>query len=131
MGRPGRDGANTTELIVDGQTVATAASTNLVCAVLHGNAECDPASGTTTITWTISNNDGSLGLVAQRFTRRGLQPEPDAPYGTSIGTEVIDGPATDQQITETVTVQLADGSTTEPSATITAAACEVQPRCRR
>ena len=37
---------------------------------------------------------------------------------------MIDGPESDQQITETVTVELVDGDTSQPSATITVAACE-------
>ena len=61
---PAGGGANTTELIIDGQTVVTADSTNLVCAVLDGNAQCDPASGQTTVTWTVSNNDSSAIVIA-------------------------------------------------------------------
>ena len=121
---PAGDGANTTELIVDGQTVATADSTNLVCAVLHGNAECDPASGTTTITWTVSNNDGSPGWSSVTRVAWTSTPIRTRPTATSIGTEVIDGPATDQQITETVTVQLADGEHLPTECHVTAAACE-------
>ncbi len=121
---PAGSGSNTTELIVDGQTVATSASNNVLCSVLHGSAQCDPASGSTTITWTVDNNAGSVQLIVS--DTRGIEfgPNPDAPYGTSVGTEVIEGPPTDQQITETVTVLLSNGAVTQQSATVNAAACE-------
>ncbi len=78
---PAGDGANTTESSADGQAVATSESTNLMCAVLHGNAECDPANGTTTITWTVSNNDRSPAIVISDSRGVDFQPNPDAPYG--------------------------------------------------
>jgi hypothetical protein len=51
-------------------------------------------------------------------------PNPAPPNGESSGTELLDGPAADQQITESVIVQLADGSPSGLSATITVPACE-------
>ena len=80
---PAGDGANTTEVVVDGETVATAASTNLPCAALHGNAECDASTGTTTITWTVSNNDGSSAVVVGDSRGVAFTPNPDAPHGSS------------------------------------------------
>ncbi len=50
-----------------------------------------------------------------------------APYGTSSATEVIDGQGSDQEITETVTVQLGDGSISELSDGVVVAACEGPP----
>ena len=40
---PAGDGATTTEVVVDGQVVATSDSTNLMCGALHGHAECNPS----------------------------------------------------------------------------------------
>ena len=60
---PAGDGPNTTEVVANDQVVATSDSTNLVCGALHGHAECSPANGTTTITRTVSNNDGSPAIV--------------------------------------------------------------------
>ncbi len=120
---PAGDGRNRTEVVVEGVTVASADAINLMCAALHGHAECDTTSGTTTIEWTVSNNDGSPVIVVG--SARGLEysPNPDAPHGGSTATELIDGPAEDQQLTETVTVELAGGGTSEYSAGVTAAAC--------
>jgi large repetitive protein len=120
---PASPGANTTQVLVDGQVVATAASTNLLCAALHGRAVCDTDTGTTTVTWTISNNDGSPAIVVRSARGVEYNPNPDAPFGGSTGTEVIDGPAQDQQLSETATVQHADGGTSDYSDEITAAAC--------
>ena len=120
---PAGDGANTTEVVVDDETVVTSASTNLPCAALHGNAECDASTGTTTITWTVSNNDGSSAVVVGDSRGVAFTPNPDAPHGSATGTEVIEGPASDQQISESVTVRLADGGTSELTTEITAAAC--------
>ena len=89
--------------------MATSDSTNLMCGALHGHAECNPSNGTTTITWTVSNNDGSPAIVLSDSRGVDFQPNPDAPHGESTGVEVVDGPASDDQITETVTIQLADG----------------------
>ena len=55
------------------------------------------------------------------------RPGPWRPYGTSSATEVIDGQAADQEITETVTVQLGDGSISELSDGVVVAACEGPP----
>ncbi len=124
---PAGGGANTTSLIVDGQTVVTADSTNLVCAVLDGNAQCGPAEGQTTVTWTVSSNDSSAIVITGDARGLSFTPGTVAPYGTSSATEVIDGQEADQEITETVTVQLGDGSTSELSDGVVVAACEGPP----
>ena len=38
-------------------------STNLQCGAMHGYAERAVSDGITTITWTVSNNDGSPTIV--------------------------------------------------------------------
>ena len=124
---PAGGGANTTSLIVDGQTVVTADSTNLVCAVLDGNAQCGPAEGQTTVTWTVSSNDSSAIVIMGDARGLSFTPGTVAPYGTSSATEVIDGQEADQEITETVTVQLGDGGTSELTAGVVVAACEGPP----
>ncbi len=120
---PAGDGSNTTEVVANGEVVATSDSTNLLCGALHGQAECNPSNGTTTITWTVSNNDGSPAIVLSDSRGVDFQPNPDAPHGASTGVEVVDGPANDDEITETVTIQLSNGETSELSASVTAAAC--------
>ena len=124
---PAGGGANATSLIVDGQTVVTADSTNLVCAVLDGSAQCGPAEGQTTVTWTVSSNDTSAIVITGDARGQSFTPETVAPYGTSSATEVFDGQEADQEITETVTVQLADGSTSELSDGVVVASCEGPP----
>ena len=124
---PAGGGAHTTAVIVDGQTVVTADSTNLVCAVLDGNAECGPAEGQTTVTWTVSSNDSSAIVITGDARGLSFTPGTVAPYGTSSATEVIDGQEADQEITETVTVQLGDGSISELSDGVVVAACEGPP----
>ncbi len=124
---PAGGGANTTALVVDGQTVATSDSTNLVCAVLDGSAECDPVEGQTTVTWTVSSNDSSAIVITADARGLSFTPGTVASYGTSSATEVIEGQSADQEITQTVTVQLGDGSTSQLSAVVVAAACEGPP----
>jgi hypothetical protein len=119
---PAGDGANTTQVLVDGQVVATADSTNLQCGAVHGHAECNTADGTTIVVWTVSNNDGSPAIVLSSARGVEYNPNPHAPNGSSVGVEVLDGPASDERLTETVTVQHATG-TDDYSATITAAGC--------
>jgi hypothetical protein len=46
------------------------------------------------------------------------------PFGAATATEVIDGPATDQQVTSTVTIDAGGGVVIEQSDEITAGACE-------
>ena len=53
-----------------------------------------------------------------------LEPNPVPPFGAATATEVIDGPATDQQVTSTVTIDAGGGVVIEESDDITAAACE-------
>jgi hypothetical protein len=116
-------GANTTQLILNGTTVATKASNNRVCAVLAGNAACDPATGRTTVTWTVTNNDGSAKPITGSARGVTYSPNPVPANGSSRGTEVLAGPSTDQQLTETVTVDLGADVISRPTATVTAAAC--------
>ena len=93
--------------------VVTADSTNLVCAVLDGNAQCGPAEGQTTVTWTVSSNDSSA--IAHHGWSAGpvVHARDRGAVWNVVGTEVIDGQTADQEITETVTVQLGDGSISE------------------
>lgn len=116
-------GANTTQLIVNGITVQTKASNNRVCAVLAGNAACDPTTGRTTVTWTLTNNDGSAKPVTASARGVTYAPNPVPANGRSTGIETLTGPATDQQLTETVTVDLGADVISRPTATVTAAAC--------
>ncbi len=51
-----------------------------------------------------------------------LTPDPIPPAGETTGSEVIDGPAANEELSATVTVDIA-GATSEASVTVTAATC--------
>ena len=53
-----------------------------------------------------------------------IEPNPVPPFGVATATSVIDGPATDQQVTSTVTIDVGGGVVIEESDDITAAACQ-------
>ncbi len=121
---PAGDGANTTQVLVDGQVVATADSTNLMCAALHGHAVCNTETGTTIVTWTISNNDGSPAIVVSLRAGPRVQPQPGRPAGRGRrhggGRRPGPGPA-DHRDRHGPAWQ--SGGTSDYSDEITAAAC--------
>ena len=71
---PAGPGHNTVQLLVDNVVVQVKASNNNVCAVLAGNALCDPVTGSTTVTWTLRNNDGGPATITNGGVE--VQPEP-------------------------------------------------------
>jgi len=100
-------------------------------AALSGNAVCSVEAGETTLTWTIRNNSGSAIDISGDTRGLSFDPNPIAANGASTATEVIDGPVEDQEITETVTVDvgfsLSNGGTSDLSATVTVGACVGPP----
>jgi uncharacterized repeat protein (TIGR01451 family)/LPXTG-motif cell wall-anchored protein len=120
---PAGPGANTTQLIVNGVQVAVKASNNAVCAVLAGNALCDPATGNTTVTWTLRNNNGGPATITNgggvTFT-----PNPVPPNANSTGTQSRPPSTTNSTVSLTVVVDLGQGVQTRPSATVNVGACD-------
>ncbi len=96
-------------------------------AALVGNAVCSVEAGETTLTWLVRNNTGSATNISGDTRGLTFDPNPVPANGTSTATEVIAGPAEDQEITETVTVDvgfsLGNGGTSDLSATVTVGAC--------
>ena len=92
--------------------------------VYAANAECDPATGETTVSWQVTNNGEAPVTITGNTEDVPLEPNPVPPFGAATATRVIDGPATDQQVTSTVTIDAGGGVVIEQSDDITAAACE-------
>jgi LPXTG-motif cell wall-anchored protein len=120
---PAGPGVNTVVLTVPGGPTVTKASNNRVCAVVSGTAVCDPTVGQTTVTWTVRNNDGSPKPITASTQPVTFAPNPIPSNGTSTGTQVITGPASDQTVTITVTVDLGADVISQPTASVFAAAC--------
>ena len=101
-------------------TTAPAAPGNVV---VTGNAVCAPDAGQTTLTWTVRNIGGSPVTITG--DDRGVSFTPtQLPANTSAtGSEVIEGPAADEAVTETVSVDVGGGQTAEAAATMTVPAC--------
>ena len=92
--------------------------------MFSAHAECDPAAGQTTLTWEVTNNGSAPVQITNLTEPVTLEPNPVPPGATATATRVIDGPATDEQVTSTVTVDVGGGVVTELSDEITAGACE-------
>ena len=87
------------------------------------NAECDPAGGQTAITWVVTNNNDHAVQVTDITEPVTLTPNPVPAFGLATATRVIDGPATDQAVTSTVTIDAGGGEVFQLSDDITAPAC--------
>jgi LPXTG-motif cell wall-anchored protein len=109
-----------TTTVPGGPTTAPAAPANVV---VSGNAVCAPDAGQTTLTWTVRNTGGSPVTITG--DDRGVSFTPtQLPANTSAtGSEVIEGPAADEAVTETVNVDVGGGQTAEAGATVTVPAC--------
>ena len=92
--------------------------------VYAANAECNPAIGQTTVSWRVTNNGETPVTIIDNTEDAPLEPSTVPPLGEATATHVIEGPATDQQVTSTVTIDVGDGVVIEKSDDITAAACE-------
>ena len=83
-------------------------------------------SGQTTVTWTVRNL-GTEQLTISGDTRGVTFTPSEVPAdGTATGVETIDGPAVNDEVTETVTVVVA-GETVDLAATVTVPACTGPP----
>ena len=123
----------TTELpttIAEATTTTAAPTTTIEAAepaapsvVYAANAVCDPATGETTVSWKVTNNGEAPVTITGNTEDVPLEPNPVPPLGEATATRVIEGPATDQQVTSTVTIDAGGGVVIEESDDITAAAC--------
>ena len=88
---------------------------------IAANAECDPATGETTVSWKVTNNGDAPVTITENTEDAPLEPNPVPPVGEmATATQVIEGPATDQQVTSTVTIDVGGGVVIEESDDITA-----------
>ena len=92
--------------------------------VFAANAECDPAAGETTLVWEVTNNGAAPVQITDLTEPVALEPNPVPAFGSAEATRVIDGPATDQAVTSTVTIDAGGGVVIQRSDDITAPACE-------
>ncbi len=89
-----------------------------------GNAVCDPDEGETTVTWRVTNaGEFPVEVIGETA---GVQFDPTivSPFRSRSATEVIEGPASDEVLDNTITVEDPSGATTDLTAGVTAAACE-------
>lgn len=90
--------------------------------MVTGGAVCAVESGQTTVTWTVRNT-GAVPVTITGGTRGVTFTPSEVPAGgTATGTEVIDGPAANEEITETVTID-SGGATVDATTTFTVPAC--------
>ena len=98
--------------------------------VYSANAECDPETGQTTVSWQLINNGLTPVQIITTSAEVPLEPNPVPALGSASATMTLDGPDTDQQVATTVTIDDGSGGQIELSEDVTAAACE-GPRRRR
>ena len=88
-------------------TTTAAATTTVPAApanvMVTGNAVCAPESGQTTLTWTVRNVGGSPVTITGDNRGVSFTPTQLLANTSATGSEVIDGPAADEAVTETVT----------------------------
>lgn len=119
---PAGPGTNTVQLLVDDVVVGVKASNNNVCAVLAGNALCDPVTGNTAVTWTLRNNDGGPATITSGGGQT-FSPNPVPGNSSSTATEIVPPSATNQVDTLTVILDLGRGVETRPSASVNIGVC--------
>ncbi|HYN33067.1 MAG TPA: hypothetical protein VES40_10625 [Ilumatobacteraceae bacterium] len=119
---PAGPGTNTVQLLVDNVVVGVKASNNYVCAVLAGNALCDPVTGNTTVTWTLRNNDGGPATITNGGGLT-FSPNPVPGNSSSTATEIVPPSATNQVDTLTVILDLGRGVESRPSASVNIGVC--------
>ncbi len=124
---PAGSGTNTTALVVDGDTVTSSASSNVVCLALDANAECNTTNGEATLTWVVSNNDSSSAVISGDSRGLRFNPNPIPPLGSATAVETLSSWPVDQVISNTVTVQPGDGQAATLSASVTVPACTGPP----
>jgi hypothetical protein len=91
--------------------------------VYSANAECDPETGQTTVSWQLVNNGETPVDIITTSADVPLEPNPVPAVGSASATMTLDGPDTDQQVATTVTIDDGSGQIVL-SDDITAAACE-------
>jgi hypothetical protein len=92
--------------------------------VYSANAECDPATGQTTVSWLLTNNGATPVPIMTTFGPVPMNPNPVPAFGSASATLTVDGPDTDQQVTTTATVDGGAAGQIQLSDDITVAACQ-------
>ncbi len=107
-------------------TTTTTVSPTLIAppVVYSANAECDPETGQTTVSWQLINNGLTPVQIITTSAEVPLEPNPVPALGSASATMTLDGPDTDQQVATTVTIDDGSGGQIELSEDVTAAACE-------
>ena len=108
---PSSEGSTTTE--AKSTTTEVPATTVLPSpiapsVVYSANAECDPETGQTTVSWQLVNNGETPVEIITTSADVSLEPNPVPADGSASATMTLDGPDTDQQVATTVTID--DGS---------------------
>ena len=70
------------------------------------NAECDPDTAQTTVTWRVTNNATTPLQIVSSSEGVSLEPNPVPPLSTATASTVVPGPETDQDVTSTLTVEV-------------------------
>ena len=104
------------------QTTAGVLTTEAPSVSLSANAACDPETGQTTVTWVVNNNGGSSVEIIGDTEGVQFDSNEVPAGGSTTATEVIEGPASDQDLMNTVTVAGA-GQQLAISEDIVAATC--------
>lgn len=118
--------ANTTQLIVEGVTVATKAANNKACSSLEGDAVCVPGTGAFTVTWKLRNNGtGPSTVTSVSIPGLVLTPNPVPPNVVASATETVGAPASGSVTRPlTVGVDLGSGITETLTSTVVLGKCE-------
>ena len=77
----------------------------------------------TTVTWTVNNTNSSSAPIVSNARGVDFSPNQIPGSGASSGSETVTGPASEQQLTITVVVDLGDDVISSPSATVTLQPC--------
>ncbi len=96
--------AETTTTALATTTAAPAATASPP--VYSANAECNPATAQTTVTWRVTNTGTTPLPIVSSSEGVSLEPNPVPPGASATATRVLDGPASDQQVTSTLTVEI-------------------------
>jgi hypothetical protein len=119
---------NTTDLFVSGQFAEAKNSLNRSCIALNGNAECDPASGIVTVSWTLTNFSTLPVTVVANSLGLTFAPNPTPPGGLggvrATATEILPGASTASTRGLTLDVDLGRGARATVTSSVTLPPCE-------
>jgi hypothetical protein len=92
--------------------------------VYSANAECDPATGQTTVSFRLTNTGDTPVQIITTTAGVPLEPNPIPAFGSASATRTLDGPDNDRQVTITATIDGGSAGQIQLSDDITAAACQ-------